>query len=864
MRLYVIYVISLKSDLDSELRIREETVSFGNGRFSVSGEGDRISMPIKEIKEALVEEGVGIGKLVLNLNNGKELEAVYFTKPMVKSYRKFADALNYCIRTGKEPDVKFEENKKAIGGIHTLRWLYGFSSKHKNIVILGIVLSLVMVGLNLVPPYLLKVLIDNVILSQTHSIALFEELTIVLIASYALSTVVSSLQSYVLNVSGNRIVRELKGRLFGHAVRLHAKEIDNITASRIQSRLISDTDRTQWLMTYGISTLITNALTILGIGAILFLLFPALAVYVLLPIPLIIAIIAVYNKRSDKAYHQQWRRFSDLITKIDDVIPNYAVVKSSAKEDYEENRFRKGLDNFYVSQIGVNSMELKYWQPVAFLVSLITVAIWWIGGNLVIVGTIQLGVVTAFLAYLGMFYSPIQQLSSIMPYIQSALTSGERLREVFDSDIALDNKRGKAADLTKDIRFENVWFGYDSLFPVVKGINVEFRHGKITAVVGKSGAGKSTIARLLLGLYMPDNGSIRFGGTEISKIDIKHLRSRIAYVPQESTFFDNTISYNMSYSAEDADRMHIIAAAKAVEMHEEIMKLPLSYDNRIRGRGLSLSGGQRQRLAIARAMLSNADIVVLDEITSSLDVINSRKVNRAVLKLQKEKTIISITHDVNEITNSDYAVVLKDGIVAEQGRTAGLIRKGGELKKMFKYKLEERVKRQRETGVDLFDYLGGIMTQENAVAIGEGKRKSFVNISVNGRTYKDVMPKRPFPVSDPRIVLFYYGKEEPKEVLALSDYTKLDGKSTKVLNNALEISNYNPKVVKIESIRVTGDGLDWKLVTSKGEMSVLTKNRSDVLDRGAHVILIDEYNTPLKISLADLDKDSIKRLKETI
>ena len=273
-------MISLKSDLDSELRIREETVSFGSGRFSVSGEGDRISMLVTEIKEAVVEEGVGIGKLVLNLNNGGELEAVYFTKRKVKSYRKFSDALNYYIRTGKEPDVKFEENKKAMGGIHTLRWLYGFSSMHKNIVILGIILSLVMVGLNLVPPYLLKVLIDSVILSHTHSVVLFEELTIVLVISYALSTVMSSLQSYVLNISGNRIVRELKGRLFGHAVRLHAKEIDNITASRIQSRLISDTDRTQWLMTYGISTLITNALTILGIGAILFLLFPALAVYV--------------------------------------------------------------------------------------------------------------------------------------------------------------------------------------------------------------------------------------------------------------------------------------------------------------------------------------------------------------------------------------------------------------------------------------------------------------------------------------------------------------------------------------------------------------------------------------------------------
>jgi ATP-binding cassette subfamily C protein len=510
-------------------------------------------------------------------------------------------------------------------------------------------------------------------------------------------------------------------------------------------------------------------------------------------------------------------------------------------------------------------MELKYWQPVSFLVSLATVAVWWVGGNLVILGTIQLGVVTAFLAYLGMFYSPIQQLSSIMPYIQSALTSGERLREVFDSDTALDNKHGKTADLKKDIVFKDVWFGYDPLFPVIKGISTTFRSGKITAVVGKSGAGKSTIEKILLGLYLPDSGSVLFGGTDIKKIDIKYLRSRIAYVPQESTFFDNTISYNMSYSAENPDKMLIIAVAKAVEMHHEVMKLPLSYDNRIRGRGLSLSGGQRQRLAIARAMLSSADVVVLDEITSSLDVINSRKVNQAVLKLQKEKTIISITHDVNEITNSDYAIVLKDGLVAEQGRTPDLIRKKGELKKMFKYKFEDRVRRHRETGKSLFDYLGGIVIGESMVTITGGKRKSFVNISFKGRKYNDVVPKRPFPVSDPNIVLFYHGKDDSnKEIFALRDYTKLDRRSMEALDRTLEISNYNPKVIKIRYIHVTGDGLDWRLITNKGEMSVLTKNRSDVLNRGEHVILIDEYNTPLKISLADLDEESIKRLKETI
>ncbi|HIH50660.1 TPA: DUF1854 domain-containing protein, partial [Candidatus Micrarchaeota archaeon] len=489
-------MLKIGTDLNNRLELKEERVTLAKGLLSVTGEkGVVFGIDTRELERAFVEEGLGIGKLVIKTKLGAEKEIAYFTKSKVKMFRKFADAINEYLRSNRLVPATFEEKKEKRSSISTLYWLYGFATKHRRLLAVGIALSIATVALNLIPPYLLKVLIDNVILAKTRTAGLFEELTIVLVISYAASSIVQAFQSYALNIAGNRIVTGLRGSLFRKAVRLPASDIDNISPSRIQSRLTTDTGNTQWLMTYGLSTIITNILTIVGIGVILFLLFPTLAFYVLLPIPVIIVLIISYNKRSDKAYHKSWRRSADLITRINDVIPNYAVIKSATREEFEGDEFGEGLEKYYDTQVDITKMELKYWQPVGFLVALAAVVIWWVGGNLVIVGTLQLGVVTAFLAYMAMFYGPIQQISTIMPYVQESITSGERLREVFDNDDAAKEPSGKQKpSFAKDIVFDKVWFGYDPLFPVIKGISATIGRGKVIAIVGKSGAGKSTIA----------------------------------------------------------------------------------------------------------------------------------------------------------------------------------------------------------------------------------------------------------------------------------------------------------------------------------------------------------------------------------
>lgn len=856
-------MLRIKTDINGKLELKEESVKVAKGMLTVSGkEGTTISICTADIDKAFIEEGLGIGKLVVKRKDGSEQEVAYFTKSKVKGFRKFSDALNQYVTKNKMISTSFEEEKPKRSSINTLYWLYGFAAKHRRLLAIGVVLSLITVALNLIPPYLLKVLIDSVILSQTHPEALFEELTIILVASYAASSVVQTIQSYALNIAGNRIVTGMRETLFRHAIKLPASDIDNISPSRIQSRLTTDAGNTQWLMTYGLSTVITNALTIIGIGVILFLLFPSLALYVLIPIPFIIVLIISYNKRSDRAYHKSWRRSADLTTRINDTIPNYTVIKSATREDFEGDEFGSGLGKYYDTQVDITKMELKYWQPIGFLVALAAVVIWWVGGNLVIAGTLQLGVITAFLAYMGMFYGPIQQISTIMPYVQESITSGERLREVFDNKDTTKEPQGtKRPDLKGDITFDKVWFGYDPLFPVIKGLSAKIRKGKITSVVGKSGAGKSTVTKLLLGLYRIDSGDIRFGRTSISDIDLTYLRDRISYVPQDSTFFDNTITYNMSYFTNNKiNPLDIIATSKAVEMHDEIMKFPLCYDNRIRGRGMSLSGGQRQRLAIARAILGSPDIVLLDEITANLDAINARKVNKAILKLESDKTMIFITHDMTEIINSDFTIVLEDGVIAEQGRPSDLIKKRGRLYKMFKYKMTSKSRPSTKNGLD--SYVRNFVVDESKLKIIEGERKSFVDVTYNGKTTKRLMPKRPFPIADPGFIIFY-GKGS-KDMFAILDYSKLQQASRDILENAIEVNNFNPKVTSISDIRITGDGLEWKLKTVRGDMTFVTKNRNDIVARNDYIILIDEFNTPLKINIKDLDPPSVKLLEMSV
>ena len=863
-------MITIKSDLRHDLTIGEETIFADKDKIDVKDDNKVLySINSSKIDYAYIEVGVGICKLIIKTTDGKEDEIAYFTKKKEENFNRFANAINEYIKNGKNVELKFEDKeKKIIKRISTVMWLYGYVSRHKYLLIVSGIVSMLAVIVSLIPPYLLSVLIDNVLLSGTHSNALFIELTLVLALSYGFTALLGILQTYVLNLTGNKIITDIRSRLFSHSIRLPSAFIEKTTTSRILSRLINDVGNTQWLMTYGIPTIATNLLTIIGISAILFSLFPLLAIYVLIPIPFIVWIIIDYRKKANKIYHKNYRHGADMMSKISDVMPNYMVVKAAVNEEYESKSFDTVLNDYYNSQMEVLKLNYIRWPFVGFLTSMATILIWWIGGNLVIAGSLELGIITAFIAYMSMFYSPINQLGNIIPFVQQAITSGDRIKEILEVKQRVDENESKKKHKIKNsiVAFKEVWFGYEPLLPVIKNVTATIQEGKLTTIVGRSGSGKTTMAKLIMRFYEPDKGTIYLGDMDINKMGMFEYRKKIAYVPQDAAFFDDTLTYNISYYLENkADPIKLIAASKAAEIHDDIMRFALAYDTIIGERGVSLSGGQRQKVSLARAMIIDPEIIVLDEVTSNLDALSARAVSGTILKLIKGKTALWITHNAEEVLSSDYVLVMNRGKLVEEGMPKKLFEKKSVLYNLFKDKNAKGIPLAKEK-LDLSEYLKKLI-DEKELEIINGKRGSFVNVKIKDKIFKELRPKRPFPISYPEIVILYENDNDydGKEAIIIRNLDKLDSVSKKVLLRSMMLNNFKPVITEIKQISMTGDGIQWQLITSSGPLNILTITRKNVIKRGdGSVILIDEFNTPYEIKLSLLDHKSISLIKKII
>jgi ABC-type multidrug transport system, ATPase and permease components len=841
----------LETDLGHDLSMKGERVEVDDYITVREGEKVRLRVPLKDVSKVTVEEGLGVDKLVLHVD-GKEVEACYSTPAKREELRRLARA----IESGAPLEKREEEHRQSKAS--TLSWLLKFMAPYKRKLLAGVLISIALTGLNLIPPYLLKILIDSVLLGG-HERTLFIELTAILAGSYGAYAISSAAQSYVLNTTGQRVVNDFRARLFQHVINQSSSFIDRMSSGRIISRLTTDVGNTQWLMVWGLPTLTVNILTLVGIGVILFTMDVYLALFVVVPTPAVIFLLLRYRSRSHKLYHRNWRRNSDVISTFSDTIPNYMVVKSFAREGYEVDRFGRLVDRLYDAQKDVTKMNVSYWPLIGLITSLATVAIWWVGGNQVIVGKIQLGVITAFIAYLSLFYGPINNLSNVIPFVQQAITSGERIREVLESkpDV-IPPKDPKRPSMKGEVKFQGIWFGYDPLTPVLKGIDLTVRQGEKVAVVGKSGSGKSTLSKLLLRFYDPNEGKVTVNGVDLREIDLQYLRSRVGYVPQESVLFDNTVAYNISYgSLREVTSIEIVAAAVAARIHDEIMSLPLAYDTNMGERGNFLSGGQKQRISIARALLKDPDIVIFDEATSNLDVENERDIYGAIMGLSRGRTTIFITHNVHEVMSSERVVVMKDGVIVEEGPPRELMAKNGELKKLFGDQVwEERKVEDR----DMVEEVRKLLVPEEG-KFTQSSRPSRVNLSLGGVTYTNLIPRLAFPVSDPGFLVLY--DSEGKMVGILEDYRRHPGSD--VLRRAVSLNDLVVKIKGVKKIELTGEELRWTLLTDRGEEIVVsTKGRRNVIEVDGRVVLVDVNERVFDLELGSLDQRSRKLISQIL
>ena len=529
----------------------------------------------------------------------------------------------------------------------------------------------------LAPPYLAKLALDDGI-RQKDLHALTVIVGLFLLAGVA-NLVTSAAQTYFTGWTGERILADLRNRLFRHLQRLSLGFYERNRAGVIISRLTNDVDALDQLVTDGVTTLVQSTLVLVGSAAVLFYLDWRLALATLSVVPFLAIATAIFRVRSSRAYRSVRERLGLVTATLAEDIAGMRVVQSFTREPARRQNFEEVNAHYRAAnqQTVVNSGV--YFPFVDFLSSAATAVVLGYGGYLLSQGQVSVGTLFAFILYVSNFFDPVQQLSQLYNTFLAAVAALDKIMDVLDEVPEVEDRPGaeELGRIEGDVRIENLRFGYGSGPEVLHGIDLEVPAGTTVALVGHTGAGKSTIAKLLARFYDPREGSITVDGTDLRDITQESLRRQLGIVPQEGFLFAGSVRDNIAFGRVAATNEQIRSAAAAVGAHEFIMRLEDGYETDVQERGSRLSLGQRQLIAFARALLADPRILILDEATSSVDIGTERRIETALRTLLAGRTAFVIAHRLSTIRGADLIVVLEHGKVVEQGSHAELMERQG-------------------------------------------------------------------------------------------------------------------------------------------------------------------------------------------
>jgi ATP-binding cassette, subfamily B, bacterial len=529
----------------------------------------------------------------------------------------------------------------------------------------------------LAPPYLAKLAIDDGI-RQDDLQALTIIVALFLVAGI-LSLATSSAQTYFTGWTGERILADLRNLLFRHLQRLSLGFFERNRAGVIISRLTNDVEALDQLVTDGVTTLVQSTLFLLGTAVILFFLDWRLALATLTVMPLMFIATAFFRVYSARAYRAVRERLGLVTATLAEDISGMRVVQAFRRERTNERNFHKVNAHYREANQQTVVLNGLYFPFVDFLSAIATAIVLGYGGHLVFHGDLTVGTLFAFVLYLSNFFDPVQQLSQLYNTFLSAVAALDNIMNVMDEEPEVRD-RPDARDLERingDVQFENVRFGYGEGPEVLHGIDLDVAAGTTVALVGHTGAGKSTIAKLLARFYDPRDGRITIDGVDLRDVTQASLRRQLGVVPQEGFLFAGTVRDNIAFGRPDADPAEVAAAAQAVGAHEFVLALEDGYETNLQERGTRLSLGQRQLVAFARALLADPRILILDEATSSVDIGTERRIEVALRKLLADRTAFVIAHRLSTIRDADLIVVLEHGQIVEQGTHDELMAKRG-------------------------------------------------------------------------------------------------------------------------------------------------------------------------------------------
>jgi subfamily B ATP-binding cassette protein MsbA len=577
----------------------------------------------------------------------------------------------------RRPDILIEneENRRPItrerlGGY---RRLLGFVRPYRRRMILAIIALVVGTLLGLVMPLVVRGVVDVGLVER--NLALLNRLTALLALVFLTQAFFSFVNRYNTAFIGERVVADLREQLYSHLLKLSLRFFSDRRTGELISRVINDVTTLQAAVTDNLISLLQQGLTLIGGVIFLFWLDWRLTSIILAGIPIVTLTMVYLGRKIRRAATEVQDRLAEAAAVIDESIGGIRIVKSFAREAYEVTRFTAKVEETFAAamqRVKISAILAPIIGFMAFMSITITL---WFGGYEVIQGRLSPGGLIAFLIYTLLVAAPIAAFSGLYSQFQAALGATERIFELLDlqADIADAPNAYPLPPIIGQVRFERVSFEYDSSLPVLHDVSLTAKPGQVVALVGPSGAGKTTLVNLIPRFYDVSTGCITIDGHDIRQVTSLSLREQMGMVPQESAMFSDTIRENIRYGKLEATQPEIEGAARAANAHEFIVKMPQGYETRVGERGIKLSGGQRQRIAIARAILKDPRILILDEATSSLDSESEQLVQEALERLMKSRTTFVIAHRLSTIINADWILVLEGGRIVEQGTHAELV-----------------------------------------------------------------------------------------------------------------------------------------------------------------------------------------------
>jgi ATP-binding cassette subfamily B protein len=562
------------------------------------------------------------------------------------------------------------------------RRLFGISGAHWKKLALGLAVLFASSGVTLIGPYFQKLLVNSSLkppAGQSPDTRIFFMALAGMLLALLAGELLGIARARLMAGVSSGIAADLRNMVFGKIQQLSLGFLTSQRAGDLMNRVTSDTDRIRQLIQELCSTAIFQMVILVAASALLFGADWRLALVVLLPAPLVAYMHRLIWKRILwKLFHNQWRLYDKASSFLHDVLSGIRVVKAFGKEAREIQRFRQYNGDFAAAATKSERL-FSLLSPISnYLIQVGQYFVLLLGCYMIVGNEMNLGELIQFTGYANMIYGPISWLMFMPRWVANAVISIERVFSVIDEQPEVyDSERSVKHEIRGHIAFRNVTFGYKSYEPVLKGINIEIKPGEMIGLVGKSGSGKSTLINLVSRFYDVNEGEILIDGIDIRNIRQEDLRSQIGVVLQETFLFSGTILENIRYSKPDATLEEVIAAAKVANAHDFIINLPDGYDTRLDENGNNLSGGERQRIAIARAVLNNPRILILDEATASLDIDTETAIQEALQRITKNRTTIAIAHRLSTLRNADRLVVLDKGKVAETGTHTELMAKKG-------------------------------------------------------------------------------------------------------------------------------------------------------------------------------------------